>query len=156
MPWREQLVCRSDAAAHEDRRREVRARGEHDGAGFDAPSVGGDDTVGASVADEHAIDERVADDLEVLAVARRVDVCERRVPALPVDDVRGERARADGLPGIVEIGEQRKPDRLSGLEERAVERAGWDVFAGAARSSRLARSRYGSRVAYDQSGPHSS
>ncbi len=78
---------------------------------------------GASVADEHAIDERVADDLEVLAVTRRVDVRERRVPALPVDDVRREGPRADGLPGIVEIGEQRKPDRLSGLEEAHVERA---------------------------------
>ena len=53
-----------------------------------------------------------------------LEVRERRVPARPLDDVRGKRRSADGLHRIVGVVEQREPRLAGGLEEGDVEGSG--------------------------------
>ena len=68
------------------------------------------------------VDEGVGEDGEVRPAPRRVEVREPRVPAGPLDDVRGERGPADGLRRVVRVVEEREAELTGRLEERDMER----------------------------------
>ena len=69
-----------------------------------------------------SVDQGVGEDGEVRPAPRRVEVREPRVPAGPLDDVRGERGPADGLRRVVRVVEEREAELTGRLEERDMER----------------------------------
>ena len=81
-----QPVAGVDAAAQQDRGRAVRAGREHDRAGAQLARRRREPD-GAVAFEQHPVDERVGEDREVLARARRVEVGEGRVPAHRADRV---------------------------------------------------------------------
>ena len=84
---------RADAAAQQDPRRAVGARRQHHRVG--AQLAGRRREPDRAIAlDQHAVDERVREDRQVAARARRVEVREGRVPAHRADRVDGVQDRA--------------------------------------------------------------
>ena len=67
-----ELVGRPDAAAQEDPRRAVRARGEHDRPGAELAPAGAH-AYRLPILEQHAVDECVRQDREVLALAGRIE-----------------------------------------------------------------------------------
>jgi hypothetical protein len=69
-----------DAASQQDRRRSVRTRRYHDRVGVDLTG-GGRDSDRTRAVEQHAVDQCVRLDGEVVALAGRVDPRKRRIPA---------------------------------------------------------------------------
>ncbi len=98
-----ELGPRPDPAAHEDRRREVRARGENDETRVEAVSFRGRHAGRPRAVEEYTVDERVAHDRQVRPWARILEVCEGGAPATAMVDVLRGRGGADRTRRIARI-----------------------------------------------------
>ena len=116
-----ELRLRADPAPHEDRWGEVRTRGEDHGARIEAAAICCDDARGTPSLDDYSIDERLSLDDEIRSRPGRVEVSERRVPALPPDHVRRIGGDTHRLQRVVRVVEEREPCRHGSLDERAME-----------------------------------
>ena len=123
-PVPRQLGFGPDPAPQQDRRGEVRARGEDDHVGVDPFPGCRDDSRRARAVERESVDRGVGGNGEIRPAPSRVEVRERRIPARPLDHVRRKRGAADRLHRIVGVVE-RGESRLAGcLEEGDMEGRG--------------------------------
>ena len=112
-----QLVLRANPASEQDHRGEVGAGAEHDGVRLEPATIREQDADSARAAQQHAVDERLAEHGEVGSRPDGIEVGERRVPADATAHVCPRRPDSDRFRGGVQVSEEREAGKLRCSDE---------------------------------------